>query len=279
MALDDIARFNRERWEALAQANVEYSRPALDLTPDSAWAMLDPEGMMGEVARRDALCLAGGGGQQSAAFALLGARVTVLDLCETQLERDRQAAAHYGVEVRTIAGDMRDLSAFARDSFDVVWHAHSLSFIPDAQPVFCEVARVLRPRGRYRLAWHNPFTHGLAEEYWDGQGYPLRLPYVDGAEVTYADPDWTIGGPDGETVRVPGPREFRHGIGAVVNGLIHEEFAILGLWEDAEGDQDAPPGTWLHYKAITAPYLTLWAEYRPGAERDAGAGCDLNGVH
>ena len=91
------------------------------------------------------------GGQQSAAFALLGARVTVLDFCTTQLERDQQAAAHYGTEVTAVEGDMRDLSCFADDSFDIVWHAHSLNFIPDPRPVFDEVARVLRADGRYRL--------------------------------------------------------------------------------------------------------------------------------
>jgi len=29
--MDDLARFNKERWEALAQADIEYSRPVLDL--------------------------------------------------------------------------------------------------------------------------------------------------------------------------------------------------------------------------------------------------------
>ncbi|MET0647531.1 MAG: class I SAM-dependent methyltransferase [Pyrinomonadaceae bacterium] len=56
------------------------------------------------------LCLAGGGGRESACFALLGAAVTVFDLSPEQLERDRLAAAHYGTHVETVRGDMRDLS-------------------------------------------------------------------------------------------------------------------------------------------------------------------------
>ena len=94
--MDDLARYNRERWEALAQANIGYSRPILDLDPRSAREVLDPYGIMGDVRGRDILCLAGGGGQQSAAFGLLGARVTVYDLSDTQLARDQEAAAHYG---------------------------------------------------------------------------------------------------------------------------------------------------------------------------------------
>src|SRR5262245_52224310 len=180
--LDDAARYNRERWEALARAHVQFSRPWLDLDPAVARARLDGERMLGEVAGKDVLCLAGGGGQQSAAFALLGARVTVLDLSPTQLARDRDTAAHYGVDVQAVEGDMRDLSAFADTAFDLVWHAHALSFVPDAAPVFDEVARVTRPGGRYRLQWTNPFVHGVWDETWTGEGYLLRHRYLDGAE-------------------------------------------------------------------------------------------------
>ena len=90
--MDDIARYNKERWEELARANVGFSRPYLDLDLTSAREAVDPEGMIDTFAGKDVLCLAGGGGQQSAAFALLGAKVTVLDLCETQLERDREGS-------------------------------------------------------------------------------------------------------------------------------------------------------------------------------------------
>ena len=70
--IDEVAKFNRERWEALVKANVRYSRPALNLDAQSARDLVDPEGMMGQCRGRDVLCLAGGGGQQSAAFGLLG---------------------------------------------------------------------------------------------------------------------------------------------------------------------------------------------------------------
>ncbi len=267
--MDDVARYNRERWEELARAGVGFSRPALDLDRDSARAMVDPEGQMSEVVGKDVLCLAGGGGQQSAAFALLGATVTVLDFCPTQLERDRQVAAHYGVQVTTVEGDMRDLSCFADDSFDLVWHAHSLSFIPDPRPVFDEVTRVLRIGGLYRLECTNPFVHSLLDARWDGQGYPLRDPYADGAEVIHGDGCWDFQDPDGVERRIPGPREFRHALGTVVNGLIERGFALLGLWEHTHGDPAAEPGTWSHFEAIAPPWLTFWAVLRPDCLRDA----------
>ena len=120
--MDELGRCNQQRWGALADARILYSRPWLDLDAKSAVERLDDgQGMLGDVAGLDVLCLAGGGGQQSAAFGLLGANVTVVDLTPTQLDHDQQAARHYGLtHVKTVQGDMRDLSGFAADSFDLV---------------------------------------------------------------------------------------------------------------------------------------------------------------
>src|SRR5437762_3782720 len=142
--MDELARYLTARWRALAEANALFTRPYLDLDADSARAKLDPHGLLGDVASKRVLCLAAGGGQQSAAFALLGARVTVVDISEEQLARDREAAAHYQIEIETLQGDMRDLSRLDTHVFDIVWHPYSLNFVPDARVVFREVARVIR---------------------------------------------------------------------------------------------------------------------------------------
>src|SRR5688572_20992614 len=47
--MDDIARYNKERWEDLAQNNVEWSRPMLNLTPDTARQDVDPHNLLGEL--------------------------------------------------------------------------------------------------------------------------------------------------------------------------------------------------------------------------------------
>src|SRR5262245_23876261 len=156
--MDEIARYNVERWKALAKANALFTRPDWSLDVASARAKLDPEGRLGEIEGKAVLCLASGGGQQSAAFALLGASVTVLDLSEEQLQRDRQAAAHYHVNIQTLQGDMRDLSQLPAQGFDLVWQPYSLNFVPEVHQVFREVARVLRPGGLYRFSCANPFV-------------------------------------------------------------------------------------------------------------------------
>lgn len=257
--LDDVARYNRDRWQALVEAGVSFSRPWLDLDEGTARERLDPEGRLGDATDRDVLCLAGGGGQQSVAFSLLGARVSVLDLSPGQLERDRDALAHHGLEARLVEGDMRDLSAFENDAFDLVWHAHALAFIPDPRPVFDEVARVLRPGGRYRLYCTNPFTHGLWDREWGDDGYPLGLPYVDGAELTSTVGVWDVKRPDGTSIRMKGPRQWRHTLSTLVNELVARGFRIDGVWETSTGDAGAEPGSWDHYKAVAPPWLTFWA--------------------
>ena len=262
MAVDEIAQYNKERWEALAQAHIPYSRPALDLDAASARKMVDPYGFIHTFQGKDVLCLAGGGGQQSAAFGLLGANVAVLDLSETQLQRDRETAAHYGLSIRTEQGDMRNLQRFRKRSFDVVWHAHSITFIPDVHTVLAEVRRVLRPGGLYHVSCNNPFFAGVDERDWNGEGYPVRQPYVDG-EVEIADPYWDIGYEDGTSTRVKGPREFRHTLSTLINGMVQRGFVLLGLWEDTGQDPNAEPGTWEHYKSIAPPFLEFWACLRP----------------
>ena len=267
MTLDDLARFNQERWDELARSGVEYARPYLDMDEDSARELVDPEGFIGDTRRLNVLCLAAGGGQQTAAFGLLGANVTCIDLSGEQLERDRIAAERYGLDIRTVQGDMRDLSEFGVSEFDVVYHGHSLNFVPDARVVFGQVRRVLREGGLYRLSCVNPYFHGISEEDWNGDGYPLRNRYEE-VEVFYSDGDeWTFSAPDGSPRRVQGPREFRHSMETLLNGPIELGFTLLQMSEEAHFDPEAElvPGTWKHLQSVAPPYLGFWWRYGLGS--------------
>ena len=259
--MDEIARFNKERWEELAQAGVEYSRPFLDLDESTAQNVFNPQDKLGDVTGKDVLCLAAGGGQHSVAFGLMGANVTVLDLSETQLQRDHEAATHYGMNIETHQGDMRDLSCFELNSFDLVWQAHSINFVPQVGEVFQQVARVLRDGGGYRLHCTNPFTHSILNEKWNGEGYLMKDAYAD-REITYPDAHWEVEGYDGQNYRIVGPREFRHTLGTLVNGLIENGFTIDGLWEHTSNVAYPVPGSWDHFKSIAAPWITFLSTHR-----------------
>lgn len=261
--MDELARYNQARWEELARARLEFTLPILDLTPATARQRIDPEDQFGDLQGKRVLCLATGGGQQSAMFGVLGATVTVLDLSPTQLQRDEEAAAHYGYKVRTVQGDMRDLTAFADNSFDLVYQAYSINFVPSVQPVLREVARVLRPGGLYHLQWANPFTQSVDDQAWDGETYLLHHPYVDGFETSTYYPTWDIEDAAGGWQQIPSPREFRHILSTVINELVANRFVILRLREALNSEPDPAPGTWEHYKSVAPPYLTIWSALRP----------------
>lgn len=259
--MDEVARYNIARWQALADANALFTRPRLDLDLAGAREIADPEGLLGEIEGQDVLCLAGGGGRQSVAFALLGARVTVADLSAAQLARDRAAAAHYGLDIALVEADMRDLSPFAAASFDIVHHPYALTFVPDPTPVFREVARVLRPGGGYYLQCANPFSLGLGTRDWTGAGYTLRQPYLPGAPISYADERWVSPNAAADAATIPPPREYRHTLSTVVNGLIAAGFALYHLSDtkDIDPDPNAEPGTWQHLTTVAPPWLAFWA--------------------
>ncbi len=212
-----------------------------------------------DIAGKDVLCLAAGGGQQSAVFGLLGARVTVLDLAEAQLESDRKAASHYRYDVKTIHGDMRDLSAFADESFDLVYQPISICFVPDVREVYAEVTRVLKPGGLYRVGHCNPTTYpacfdGSANG-WDGVGYRIAEPYCGGPIRVRED-----GSESMQEGKMTG--EFRHLLSDIFNRLIESGLTIRGVWEDRRHLHPSPaaePGSEEHRHTVIAEYFHILA--------------------
>jgi SAM-dependent methyltransferase len=159
---------------------------------------------------------------------------------------------------------MRDLSRFDEDAFDIVWHPYSLNFVPDARVVFREVARVLRVKGIYQFMCANPFFMGLGRKDWNGTGYALGLPYVEGAEIIYQDESWVFRGENPDEP-IEACKEYRHTLSTLVNGLVEQGFLVLNLWEQHLGTPNinAEPGTSDHFTVIAPPWLIFWATYRP----------------
>lgn len=259
--MDELATFNRARWNALVEAGVLYSRPKLEMNEELARQMVDEEGLLGDVRGKRVLLLAGGGGQQSSAFGFLGAQVTVLDLSDGQLEKDRLVAAHFGYDFALHQGDMRDLSRFADASFDIVWQPYSINFVPDVRPVFAGAARVVRPGGWYVVQCHNPYNQKLDDASWTPEhGYALKWPYQDGEvdPAVFQTANWIVEKADGSQEEVEGPREFCHTLRTFLNNLLGSGFALRRFSEHLTSEENPEPGTWEHYKWVAPPYLTFW---------------------
>lgn len=255
--MDEIAKYNKARWKALAEANALFTRPKLNLDAGSARKMVDADERFGDLTDKDVLCLAGGGGQQSAAFAVLGANVSVFDISVEQLERDKEIAKHYQTKINIFQGDMRNLDCFATSSFDIVHHAYSLNFVPDATAVFRQVVRILRTGGFYRVSCANPFLMGMEQSSWNGEGYVLKKPYFKDEKITYNDQDWVYDKNEHEPI--PNPIEYRHSLSKLINGLVDAGLAILSVSDKSDmfPNQNAEPKSWEHFTAFAPPWLNL----------------------
>ena len=260
---------NEEIWDELARRGVLCSRPKLEMTPEQAVKYINKNGFYAEgVKDKRVLCLAGGGGQQSIGFALLGAHVTVVDFSAEQLAQDKLVAEQYQMEINMVKSDMRDLS-FCHDAmFDIVYQPYSINYIPSTHEVFDEVARVLKPGGLYDLMFHNPYAHGSwkdgcwgsnweIEELWEGKGYPIWQPYQDGHPITTVDSYWNFSNYKYEEVRIESPQEYRHTMSTIINGLIKRGMEIVKLKEEIGNDFNSKPGSWEHYKSCLPPWIYL----------------------
>jgi SAM-dependent methyltransferase len=243
---DEIARINRETFAREKQEGKEWTIPWLDLdvsafreyregqrtelpTPffdDPALRL-----MMEKTAGMEVLCLAGGGGQQSAVYSLLGAKVTVVDLTPEQLEGDKAAADHYGYPVTLHQGDMRDLSFLPSTHFDRVHQPISTLYIPDLDELYAGVARILKPGGLYFSDYTFPMLDIADKREWDGKGYPVLItePYRRGA--LYEKEDEKISLSEGKFYG-----EFHHLLSDIVNGHIRRGLELRGLWENPRPD-------------------------------------------
>jgi len=170
------------------------------------------------------LCLASGGGQQGPVLAAAGADVTVFDNSPGQLARDEEVAAREGLTVRTVLGDMRDLSAFADASFDVVFNPVSNVFCPELAPVWRESFRVLRQGGTLMTGFMNPdiFIFDVAalderEEFVVRHRLPFTTLDLSGAERlrSYGD----------------GPIEYSHSLTEQIGGQLAAGFSLTHLVE------------------------------------------------
>ena len=183
------------------------------------------------MAGADVLCLASGGGQQAPVFAAAGANVTVLDNSPGQLAQDRLVAEREALDLKTIQGDMRDLSAFGDDSFDLVFHPVSNLFVPGVRPVWNEAFRVLRSGGTLLAGFLNPAVYIFDLELADSTRevrVRYSLPYSDATSKSEEEV--------GRQMERGEPLEFSHTLEDQIGGQLEAGFLISGFYEDYHRD-------------------------------------------
>ena len=251
---------NRKAWDARVRAEERFTQPAPDPEFSDPLAAVDAAGWLGpSIAGMRVLCLAAGGGRQSALYAAAGALVTVVDISGEMLAVDRQVAAERGLAIRTIEASMDDLSALASAGFDVVVQPVSTCYVPDVTAVYRQVARVIVPGGVYVSQHKQPASLQTSVEP-SPRGYEIVEPYYRRGPLPQSEPS---------SHRETGTLEFLHRWEELLGGMCRAGFAIEDVIEPLHADESAARGSFAHRSRYVAPYIRIKAR-RTGRSSSVG---------
>ena len=229
---------NRKAWDRQVDSGNEWTVPASPEVIAAArrgeWQVVltpsrpVPHDWFGELDGARVLCLASGGGQQGPILAAAGASAVVFDNSPRQLGQDRLVAERDRLDLATVEGDMRDLSAFGDRSFDLVFHPCANLFVPDIRPVWRESFRVLRPGGRLLTGFVNPLQYIFDWERSERGELIVRhaIPYSDLTSLEETERQrWIDAGQ---------PLEFGHTLEDQIAGQLEAGFVLTGFYEDVD---------------------------------------------
>lgn len=188
-----------------------------------------PASWLGDLTGKNVLAVGSGGGQQAILFALAGSNVTLLDLSSKQLEQDKKLAKELNVQITLIKGDMRDLSQFKDESFDLIFNPTSTVFIDEVREFYQGCARVLKPGGTFLTSVTNPALY-LFDERLAAKGklkVKYTLPYSDITSLSEKQLKKMI--KEGDTF------EFSHTLADLLGGLGEANLSIDGIFSDRSG--------------------------------------------
>ena len=247
---------NRKAWDRLVDRRNRFARPASDQDCHDPLAAVDGLGWLGgNIEGKELLCLAAGGGRQSAIYASAGARVTVVDISPGMLELDREVARERRLEIHVVEAAMDDLRGLTPQSFDIAFLPVSTCYVPDVVKVFQQVARVLKGGGIYISQHKSPVSLQATIKPGDG-GYVIQSPYYSKQAVPKVS---------GTSLREDGCLEFVHRWEEIIGGMCRCGFVIEDLVEPMHAKPESPRGEFGHRAQFIAPYLRIKARRREQA--------------
>jgi SAM-dependent methyltransferase len=247
---------NQQCYDSLAAARAPLCKPASDAEIANPLATVDPLGWLGpSIRQKTVLCLAAGGGRQSALYASAGATVTVVDLSPAMLELDRQVARERKLPIQAIQGSMDRLEMLPAEAFDIVIHPVSSCYLPDIASIFREVARVTRPGGVYISQHKSPISLQASTTVGNGSKYWIEHSYyrIDPIPVA-AEPN-----PNSRRLREPGAIEYLHRWEQIIGGICRAGMVIEDLVEPLHADELADSGSFGDRARFIAPYVRIKA--------------------
>ncbi|MDC0311335.1 class I SAM-dependent methyltransferase [bacterium] len=234
----DLLAYNRAAWNAQVHADnqwtVAVSAAEIQRAREGDWSIvLTPHRSVpkewfpdfsGDPCR--VLCLAGSGGQQAPILAAAGASVTVFDLSEEQLKQDQLVAERDGLTIESVQGDMSDLSCFKDESFDLIVHPCSNSFVPNVLPVWQEAARVLCRGGQLLAGFTKPVFYVFDQKRIEEGELIVKhsIPYSDLTSISSVEKARYIADQE--------PLCFGHSLSDQIGGQLEAGLRVIGYYED-----------------------------------------------
>jgi SAM-dependent methyltransferase len=170
----------RNIWNACGEAFDRYTTADDSFSDNIERPVI--EGLIGDLTGKRVLDLGCGSGPYSLVFAKRGASVVGLDLSETMVSIAREKSRGLNADFRV--ADIRDPLPFNSDEFDLVFSATALHYVDDLATTIAEVARVMKPGGRFIASVLHPMS-------------TARFPLADSQDVEGPDPweGWYFGSP------------------------------------------------------------------------------------
>ncbi len=238
----DIRNWNRDAWNHRVDAGIRWTVPVdssvIQQAREGKWELFltssrpVPGNWFPVLDGLSVLCLAGAGGQQAPILAAAGACVTVLDNSPAQLGQDDLVAQREGLTIKTVEGDMADLSMFEDETFGLIVHPCSNCFVPDVRPVWREAFRVLRPGGVLLAGFVNPLVYLFNADALEIGDLTVTQTLPWSTVETLSQEELAQRKADGE------PLWFGHLLTDQIGGQIDAGFMLGGFYEDDHGDDD-----------------------------------------
>jgi ubiquinone/menaquinone biosynthesis C-methylase UbiE len=250
----ESARASRSWWDAVA-ADYQVEHGAFLGDADFLWG---PEGLresaahlLGDVAGRDLLEVGCGAAQCSRWLAEQGARPVAIDLSAEQLVQGRRLNARTGISVPLVCADAQRLP-FADESFDLACSAYgAVPFVADSAAVMREVARVIRPGGRWVFSTTHPFRWCFLDDP-GPKGLVVESSYFD--RRAYVEQDER-----GRATYVEHHRTFGDRVREIVAAGLTLEDVVEPEWPD---DHEQAWGQWSPLRGRLMPGTVIFVTRR-----------------
>ncbi len=164
---------NRQGWDALADVHARTYHIDRLLAGEPLLNDLI-RGEVGDV-RGKALChLLCHIGTDTLSFALLGAKVTGIDISPRSLHHARQLANQMGIQANFVESDIMDVMDKVNQKFDIVFASTGvLCWLPDIHRFAQTVRLLLKDGGFFYLMDRHPFRNAMLDE--NGETQPDRI--------------------------------------------------------------------------------------------------------